>query len=281
MIRYEKCSNVDLKQVYEAFQLGFSDYIIKLNVSWDRFYTHFFEVEGNNLKYSYIAFDGDKPIGVMFGGLKDFEGVRTLRCGALCIALEYRGMGVSKALYELHRATAIELGCKQLYLEVIVGNDRAINFYKKLGYEKKYDLYYYTLKDENALKLPEDKQYKVEEIQWEQVLNIASGLNVHTNWQNRLDYAQKVQGVTSYGIYQDGMLAGCITVSPVGRIFFIYTQPEFRNCGIASSLLSHVAGISNQNLTISFPNNEQLESFVKKMGFSKNELAQYEMYMPL
>lgn len=98
MIRYEKCSNVDLRQVYEAFQLGFSDYIIKLQVSWERFCNHFFELEGNNLEYSYIAFDGDKPIGVILGGLKNFEGVRTLRCGALCVAPEYRGSGVSRVL---------------------------------------------------------------------------------------------------------------------------------------------------------------------------------------
>lgn len=281
MIRYEKCSNVDLRQVYEAFQLGFSDYIIKLQVSWERFYTQFFEVEGNNLEYSHIAFDGDKPIGVIFGGLKNFEGVRTLRCGTLCIAPDYRGRGVSKALYDLHRATAIELGCKQLWLEVIVGNDRAINFYKKLGYEKVYDIYYYTLKDEAIGKLPGVGEYEIQELKWEQVLDMASGLNVHTNWQNQLDYAKKIPSVTSYGIYQDGILAGCITVSPSGRIFFIYTRPEFRHCGIAASLLSHAAGVTEQNLNMSFPNNEQLEGFVKKMGFSKNELAQYEMYMPL
>lgn len=281
MIRYEKCSNVDLRQVYEAIQTGFSDYIIDLKLSWEAFYNRFFEIEGNKLEYSYIAFDGDRPVGVIFGGLKNFEGVRTLRCGALCVAPDYRGRGVSRALYELHRKTAIELGCRQLFLEVIVGNDRAIDFYKKLGYEKVYDIYYYTLKDVESLNLPEAKQYKVEELQWEQAIDMASSLNIHINWQNQLDYAQKVQGVTNYGIYQDGALAGCITVTSAGKIFFIYTKPEFRNRGIAASLLSYAAGISKQNLTISFPNNEQLESFVKRMGFSKNELSQYEMYMPL
>lgn len=281
MIRYEKCSNVDLRQVYEAIQTGFSDYIIDLKLSWEAFYNRFIEIEGNKLEYSYIAFDGDRPVGVIFGGLKNFEGVRTLRCGALCVAPDYRGRGVSRALYELHRKTAIELGCRQLFLEVIVGNDRAIDFYKKLGYEKVYDIYYYTLKDVESLNLPEDKQYKVEELQWEQAIDMASSLNIHINWQNQLDYAQKIPSVTSYGIYQDGILAGCITVSPSGRIFFIYTRPEFRHCGIAASLLSHAAGVTEQNLNMSFPNNEQLEGFVKKMGFSKNELAQYEMYMPL
>ena len=282
MITYEKCSNVDLRQVYEAFLVGFSDYIIKLQVSWERFYTHFFEIEGNKLEYSYIALDGDKPIGVVFGGLKDFEGVLTLRCGALCTAPEYRGKGVSRALYEAHRAIALELGCKQLYLEVIVGNDRAIEFYKKTGYKKEYDLYYYTLKNEAAESLPGTGEYEVQELQWVQVLEMASGLYIHTNWQNRLDYAQKVAGVTHYGIYQEGVLAGCITLSPAGRIYFIYTRPDFRNRGIAASLLSHVARTIKQgNLNISFPANEQMESFVTRMGFSKNELSQYEMYMPL
>ena len=30
-----------------------------------------------------------------------------------------------------------------MFLEVIVGNDRAISFYRKKGYEKVYNLFYY------------------------------------------------------------------------------------------------------------------------------------------
>ncbi|HDR8349802.1 TPA: GNAT family N-acetyltransferase, partial [Bacillus cereus] len=36
-----------------------------------------------------------------------------------------------------------------------------------------------------------------------------------------------------------------------------------------------------ESLLISFPNNSLLEGFVKKNGFEKNSLTQYEMYVLL
>ena len=51
-------------------------------------------------------------------------------------SFKYRGKGISQRLMEFHREEAKKLDCKQLFLEVIVSNDRAINFYKKLGYRE-------------------------------------------------------------------------------------------------------------------------------------------------
>lgn len=280
MIRYKKCSEVDLQQVYEAFQAGFSDYIIKMTIPWEHFYESFFEREGNSLEYSYIALDEERPIGVIFGGIKNYEGTLTLRCGALCVAKEYRGLGVSKELFELHKQVAVSCGCKQLYLEVIVGNDRAISFYKKLGYEKVYDIAYYSFK--NASEISCRAAYDVKELGWEQLADIAGGITTHVNWQNELDYAKRVKGIKNYGIYCEGVLAGALTVTESGKIIFLYTRPTFRHRGLASTLLAHAGqGLKLNALQISFPNNASLEGLVKKMGFVRNELSQYEMYMPL
>jgi ribosomal protein S18 acetylase RimI-like enzyme len=280
MITYKKCSEVDLIYVYEAFQAGFSDYIIKMTIPWEQFYNCFFEREGNQLEYSYIAFDEERPIGIIFSGLKIYEGILTLRCGALCVAPEYRGFGISKALFELHRQVAVNSGCKQLFLEVIVGNDRAIRFYKKLGYEKVYDLQYYTLK--KALEITDSGKYEIQELEWTQILELTAGLNTHINWQNDPDYARKVTGIINYGIYQNKLLAGVLTISSSGRIYLLYTKPGFRHQGIATSLLAHASrSLKRESLQFSFPNNAALEGFVKIIGFSRNDIAEYEMYLPL
>lgn len=280
MIIYKKCSEVDLKLVYEAFTAGFSDYILKMTIPWEQFYPSFFEREGNHLDYSYIAMDDEKPVGIIFGGLKNYEGSLTLRCGALCVAPEYRGLGVSKALFELHRQLAVELGCRQLFLEVIVGNDRAINFYKKLGYEKVYDLKYYSLKQ--ASDVLKECSYDVQELDENLVSDFAADIDTHINWQNELDYAKRAGGSHSFGIYKENELVAALTLSQTGKIFFLYTKPAFRHQGMASSLLAEaVSRLKLDTLHISFPNNAALDCFVKKMGFSKNDLTQYEMYMPL
>ncbi|PGZ06934.1 GNAT family N-acetyltransferase, partial [Bacillus cereus] len=147
MIQYKRCSEVSIDLVYKAFKDGFSDYIIKMEVSKEDFIKRFFGAEGNSLEHSFLALDGEKSVGLILGGIKVYETINTMRCGTLAVHPEYRGIGVSQKLFELHKEEAIQNGCKQLFLEVIVGNDRAINFYNKLGYEKVYDLSYYNLND--------------------------------------------------------------------------------------------------------------------------------------
>ena len=46
MIQYKTCSEVNIDLVYEAFQDGFSDYIIKMEVSKEDFIKRFLEQKG-------------------------------------------------------------------------------------------------------------------------------------------------------------------------------------------------------------------------------------------
>src|SRR5690554_4477018 len=158
MISYKRCIEVSEDVIFQAFQIGFSDYIIKFDMPKDFFMKRFFGPEGNSLEYSVIALDGDKPVGLNLGGIKIYEGIKTLRCGALCIHPDYRGTEVGKKLFELHKEIAMENDCKQMFLEVIVGNDRAINFYKKKGYAKVYDIVYYSHNNPSEIKgaIPSD-----------------------------------------------------------------------------------------------------------------------------
>lgn len=62
-----------------------------------------------------MALDGDKSIAVILGGIKDYESIKTMRCGTLAVHPDYRGMGVSQHLFELHKEEAVQNGCKQLF----------------------------------------------------------------------------------------------------------------------------------------------------------------------
>ncbi len=74
--------------MYEAFRDGFSDYIIKMEVSKGDFIKRFFGLEGNSLEHSFLALDGDKPVGVILGGIKDYENIKTMRCGIISGSFE-------------------------------------------------------------------------------------------------------------------------------------------------------------------------------------------------
>ncbi|MDF9451869.1 GNAT family N-acetyltransferase [Bacillus toyonensis] len=282
MIQYKRCSEVSIDLVYGAFKDGFSDYIIKMDVSKEDFIQRFFGPEGNSLEHSFLALDGDKSVGIILGGIKVYETIKTMRCGTLAVHPEFRGIGVSQKLFELHKEEAIQNECQQLFLEVIVGNDRAIHFYNKLGYEKVYDLSYYNLNDVTKLTNKDNKNIEVQRLEFQTFkLEIQKCLNFHINWQNDIDYIEKTNN-THYGAYVDNDLKGSVCVNEQGKISYIFVDKDYRNIGIGMKLLQVARVESNlSSLSIGFPNNSLLEGFLKKSGFKKNSLAQYEMYLLL
>lgn len=282
MIQYKRCSEVSIDLVYKAFKDGFSDYIIKLEVSKEDFIKRFFGPEGNSLEHSFLALDGDKCVGVILGGIKVYESIKTMRCGTLAVHPEFRGIGVSQKLFELHKEEATQNKCKQLFLEVIVGNDRAIHFYNKLGYEKVYDLSYYNLNDLTKIMNKGNKNIEVKQLEFPTFkVEIQKWLNFHINWQNDIDYTEKTNH-TFYGAYVDSDIKGSVCVNEQGKISFIFIDKDYRNIGVGTKLLQVASEeLKLSSLSIGFPNNNLLKGFLKKSGFEKNSLAQYEMYLLL
>jgi ribosomal protein S18 acetylase RimI-like enzyme len=283
MISYDICFNVDKSLVFKAFEIGFSDYIIKTNFTIEAFLNRFFGPEGNSLDNSFIAMDGKEPIGVILGGIKLYEGIKTMRCGALAIHPGYRGKGISNKLFELHKQVAINKGCKQLFLEVIVGNDRAINFYKKLGYEKIYDLSYFTLDNTTAFINCPKQEADIRPISKADFARFfkESHFN-HISWQNDLEAIEKVEGTIFYGGYINDKLVSTLAINNGGKISHLWVNNEYRNKNIATMILAHACKQNNPSkLIINFSNNALLQGFIKRKGFKKDNIAQYEMYLTL
>lgn len=283
MIKYMKCSEIDMNLIFEAFSIGFSDYIIKLNMPKEMFVSRFFGPEGNSLEYSHIALDDNKAVGVVLGGIKDYEGIKTLRCGTLAVHPEYRGKGVSQKLMELHREIAIENNCGQLFLEVIVGNDRAINFYKKLGYEKIYDLAYFSLDNLSTVKQYSNPHTNIRKLNFVDFKDIVvAKKDFHINWQSDIDYVEKLESSLYYAAFQGEKLIGYLCGNTMGKINFIWVSKEARCSGVGLSLLSELCkDITTDKLSITVPNNSLLEGFVKHIGFKRDAISQYEMYITL
>lgn len=280
MINYKRCSEVKIDLVYEAFKNGFLDYIIKLEISRDVFISRFFHQEGNNPHQSFIAFDGEKPIGLVLGGIKMYEGIKTIRCGTLAVVSEYRGKGVSKKLMELHKKEAIKQGCKQSILEVIAENHRAISFYKKLAYEKVYDLTYYSLQDLSKLNNESRLKIYINPSSIEELKLVREKIkDVHINWQNDVEFIEKSEGQITLGCYINEKLAGIISANKNTRINFIWVENALRHKNIASNLMAKVIyELKLSKVSIGFPSNSSIYGFVRHMGFKEHAVKQYEMY---
>ena len=275
MISYKNCNQVDKSLIFRAFSEGFSDYMIKFKITESHFFNRFFGPEGNELKYSYIALEDSKGVGLVLGGIRQFDGLKTMRCGTMCVLPSYRGKGIATKLMELHKVKAIEEKCKQLFLEVIVGNDKALSLYKKLGYNEVYNISYYSKDDFNWLKDVEVNE--VEEIGIDELKKFRNTFSdIHINWQNEMEFIEKTKA-KHYGLKKKGKLIGAIS-SLNGKIFFIGIKKEFRNRGISKKLIKATIVENIENLRVSFPNNSSLDGYFRKMKFKKDTLSQYEMY---
>ncbi|WP_081799312.1 GNAT family N-acetyltransferase [Neobacillus jeddahensis] len=280
-IQYYCCTEVEDRFIYQAFHTGFSDYLIKMDISEDVFLARFFGPEGNRRENSFIAFDQDEPVGVILGGMKIYEGIQTMRCGTLAVHPEYRGKGISQRLFELHKEEAVKHGCKQLFLEVIVGNDRAIRFYEKLGYVKIYDLVYYTHGDLSLLQKPHS-EFIINRIDFAEFKQAAGKSDYHINWQNDLAYIEKTNNTYYYSAMMHDCLIGCLAVSKTGTIHFLMVDKRKRVKGVGTQILqTAVEELNLSRISAGFPNNSLLEGFLKKKGFKKGDLKQFEMYLLL
>lgn len=279
-ITYQRCSEVEDRFIFQAFMDGFSDYIVKFQFTLEDFLSRFFGPEGNSRELSFIAFDQEQPVGVILGGMKEYESIKTMRCGTLAIHPDYRGKKISHKLMELHQNEAANQGCKQLFLEVIVGNDRAINFYKRLGYEKIYDIVYYTNSELKPFESHSD--LAMEKLDFTEFKQGVEKWNYHINWQNDLEFIAQIPTTRYYGTFENGKLAGALSIGAAGNISFLMVEKPNRGKGIGTQLLQTAADdLQLTKMSTGFPNNSLLEGFYKKHGFTKGALTQYEMYKPL
>jgi ribosomal protein S18 acetylase RimI-like enzyme len=275
MIDYKCCADVDRKVIFQAFCDGFSDYIIKFDTTESLFFERFFGAEGNSLEYSFIAMEEDKGVGLILGGIREFDGSRTMRCGTMCVSPLYRKKGIATELLKLHRNKAIEENCKQLFLEVIVGNHKAINFYESNGYFKVYDIAYYST--EKFEWLEDITTDFIEEISIDELRIFRNTFSeLHINWQNEIDYITQT-GAKIFGFKDNSKLVGAISINN-GAIQFLGVEKSFRNKGIAKSLIKKCIDLGNSKIRASFSNNSSLELYLRKMNFKKESITQYEMY---
>lgn len=275
--------NIPMTTIYDTFTRGFSDYPIKLNMTLEEFEARFFGSEGNQASYSHIVYDQDEPnktIGLIFGGIRQFDGVKTLRCGTMCVDPRYRRKSIGEELLKTHLEVAKNEYCKQAMLEVLSDNQKAIALYKKMGYDAVYHLKYYTLERNNLNgKINRAIECSIKQITFEQLQYFRSTLSdVHINWQNEFEYFNDNKQYDALGIYDNKQLIGGIGIVE-GKIHFLWVVSEYRNTGIGSTLIEQAFQITQlTRLNMSFPSNITLQHFVNKLGFVKNPVEQYEMY---
>ncbi|MCX4243341.1 GNAT family N-acetyltransferase [Paraliomyxa miuraensis] len=277
-LEYHRCDAIDPTVVHAAFSRGFSDYVVQFSLGVDAFEQRFFGIECNQRACSFVALVDGEPAGLILGGVRTLEGVRTMRMGAMAIVPEHRGrLGLSRGLFERHRQSAREAGCAQLWLEVIVGNDRAIAFYRKQGYEPVGRLGYYHHDEPGTIVPGSMEGPRIEPCSLADARGCATAA-VHVNWQNQAFCIEQVTGQRSFAVVEGGGIAGAIGLDPSGRIDFLYVREPQRRRGLGTALLATaIRELQPAGLSVGTPSEPSLDAFLLARGFRRRSLEQHEM----
>lgn len=276
----KKCCDVSEEEIFNGFTKGFADYIIQGNMTQEQFFNRFFGPEGNDKRLSFIALKDDVPVGIILGGNRLVDGLNTLRCGAMAIVPEERGNGLAKLLFDLHEKTAREIGCKQIFLEVIDFNDRAINFYKKVGYEKVYDLSYMDWHiDLDKIKDQHNKSMdtKVVKVNYEDMMKLKKDEQSHLPWQSDFPYFKDMP-CNYYCIYDKYRpIAGLVGAQD--KVYYLWVNPSYRMQGCAKAMLDRlIIDTDAAVLRFVYANNGTMHTFAKNLNMKRSKINQIEMY---
>jgi len=274
-----KCANqVSDSIIYQVFSEGYSDYMFKFEMTLEVFCDRFLRLEAQK-DLSYIAFDNDKPVGLILGDIQTYEGIKTMRCGGFAVIPTYRQKGVGRALFNCHLEAAKERGCLQLFLEVIKGNDKAIEFYHKVGYKSVHDyrLYKKILNDSQGQVSRDVVQVNFQVIKDHRLGN----LDCHLNWQGDMFILEQVPGLKCYGLGQEGDWQALLAMRPSGMIHYMWVRPDKRLQGLGKTLLDHcIDDLNPQALMTVSSNKITYEGFLLHLGFERI-IEQHEMILTL
>ena len=129
----KRLSQCTLEDVLQAWNDGFEGYFVQIKLNAEAFLTRLVG-EGLSPSQSIVAFDENKPVGIVLNGFRQVDGKKIAWNGGTGVATDYRGKGVSRAIMEETLEVYKQENVDIATLEVIKENERAIKLYEKYGY---------------------------------------------------------------------------------------------------------------------------------------------------
>lgn len=278
MLEFRLATEVSDEIIFDVWNKGYSDYMIKFKIDMPTFVSRFIENESVR-EYSYIAYDKGIPVGLILGNIKKYDGIKTMRCGGFAVIPSYRSKGVGKALLEKHLDLATENNCKQLYLEVLKKNERAVKFYENAGYRPVYDYRAYKCEPNVIMtNLTSD----ISAVGFETIKTIREEIpELHLFWQGEMFTLEHFNNIKNYTISENNEVIAALSLKDNGQINFIWVRQDKRLQGLAKELLCRgLEELEHNKLSAVASNNYVYEGFLRNLGFVL-EIEQFEMMLPV
>jgi ribosomal protein S18 acetylase RimI-like enzyme len=284
MFQYKTLESTRIEVLHEAFVDAFSDYQIKFDIPMWKFKA-MLQRRGYAPSISVGAFKGERLVGFVLNGFRDWNGKSTVYDLGTGVIGEYRKKGITSNILAYLKDLLKIKGTEQFLLEVIQTNTTAFQLYKKQGFEvvREYSCFHI---DKNLYHPRET--YKVESIErfgdaeWG---NIISFWDYMPSWQNSADSVNAIAEAFRYSIVRiDGIIAGYgIIDKRTGDIAQIAVDKRYRRRGIARSIITDLMDNTEEEkvAVLNVDGREEgMKSFLLDAGFV-NTVDQYEMLLRL
>lgn len=134
MLIYKSLKDVSYEEISRCFNLAFSDYNLPLQLTEKQIQTHF-EMSGVNKELSYGAFLDNDMVGFIFNSCNIYNEEKVVFDAGTGVVPEQRGKDVFTNLFNFNEQELQKYKIKKYYLEVLQQNNKAIEAYKKNGFD--------------------------------------------------------------------------------------------------------------------------------------------------
>lgn len=275
MITYRFLSSSDSASLFECFLEAFSDYQVDMRMSREQFEQRL-ERDGVRLEMSAGAFDESKMVGFYMNALGEWQGKQTAYDAGTGVVPAYRRQGVAEQLFAFMVPRLKEAAVEQYLLEVLTGNERAVELYRKLRFVDTRRLAVFR-RSEPVKVLGDSSIRRVEKPDWELFKSFWDG---YPSWQNSIAAVERVGSERVVVCAYEG--ATCVgygvAFKPWASLMQLAVAREHRRRGIGTKILAALQREVTESLKVNNVDAEMkgMLKFFEANGF-KIVLDQFEM----
>ena len=275
MITYRFLSSSDSASLFECFLEAFSDYQVDMRMSREQFEKRL-ERDGVRLEMSAGAFNESKMVGFYMNALGEWQGKQTAYDAGTGVVPAYRRQGVAEQLFAFMVPRLKEAAVEQYLLEVLTGNERAVELYRKLRFVDTRRLAVFR-RSEPVKVLGDSSIRRVEKPDWELFKSFWDG---YPSWQNSIAAVERVGSErVVLCAYEDRTCVGDgVAFKPWASLMQLAVAREHRRRGIGTKILAALQREVTESLKVNNVDAEMkgMLKFFEANGF-KIVLDQFEM----
>ncbi|XKE94140.1 GNAT family N-acetyltransferase [Metaplanococcus flavidus] len=282
MVEIRRLSECTVEQGVEAWNKGFEGYPFDMTTTPEAFEKRMAQ-EGLSGELSVVAFDDEEAVGLVLNGIRESGGRKIGWNGGTGVAMSWRKKGIGLQLMEKTLEILKEQDVEVATLEAISGNGKAIELYKKLGYEIVDELHFMKLDGAVESKVPSDSgKYDIRKADPQEIGQLPF-YRGDFPWQIQWQSVREGKGVIAFD--EEGQAAGYALFRKLegenGKhtrtlLYQLETSKDAeKREELTVFLLNEVFGnfddeISRTAVNVPVENNALTYNTLKKLGFEKN-----------